>query len=281
MKHPFASLQKVPDSSPQEAAVSPEHFTAEFMVVLQALFSDYSVTPVDSLHLKLAGPDGKESAVFLDNAYHEYVQDPAAKTGIIARFVASISEIAGEAVPPDPQCIVPVIKDRSWLEEVQRAIANNGSDKKAQQVVEDFNEDLIIVYAEDTPKSVRYLSSQHLEEAGIPREELRELAVANLRKILPPVEMHQGPLVSILSGGDYGASLLLINELWNEGKLEVDGDIVIAIPARDTLLFTGSWNTEGLKKLQEAASKTVAESSYALTDRLFVYRGGRFQRFVH
>ena len=75
------------------------------------------------------------------------------------------------------------------------------------------------------------------------------------------------------------ASLLLLDDIWSGGKLKLSGEIVIAIPTRDVLLVTGSDNKDGVKKLRELAKKTAADGPYSLTDRLFVYRGGKFERF--
>ena len=44
------------------------------------------------------------------------------------------------------------------------------------------------------------------------------------------------------AGGDYEASLLLFDDIWRDGQVKVDGDIVVAVPAKDVLLVTGSNN---------------------------------------
>ena len=62
------------------------------------------------------------------------------------------------------------------------------------------------------------------------------------------------------------------------GQIKVEGDIVVAVPARDVLLVTGSQSREGLKAVR-AAVADVMKGGYALTDTLFVYRGGKFVRF--
>ncbi len=54
---------------------------------------------------------------------------------------------------------------------------------------------------------------------------------------------------------------------------------MVAIPARDHLLLTGSKNAEGLAKLREVAARVVRESPQRLTDMLFVYRDGHFVEF--
>jgi uncharacterized protein YtpQ (UPF0354 family) len=59
----------------------------------------------------------------------------------------------------------------------------------------------------------------------------------------------------------------------------VDGEIVVAIPARGILVVTGSRNKPGLKTLRELAAKTAAEAAYRLTSQLFVFRNGGFEPF--
>jgi uncharacterized protein YtpQ (UPF0354 family) len=54
---------------------------------------------------------------------------------------------------------------------------------------------------------------------------------------------------------------------------------VIAVPARDLLLVTGSQDRAGLEKVRALARKVLAEGSYTLTDQLFVWRGGKFVPF--
>jgi uncharacterized protein YtpQ (UPF0354 family) len=83
----------------------------------------------------------------------------------------------------------------------------------------------------------------------------------------------------VAAGGDYEASLLLLDDVWSGGQIKVNGDIVVAIPARDVLLVTGSRDRTGVRKVRELATKLVAEGPYGLTDALFVYRNGRFTKF--
>lgn len=261
-------------------AISPERFTDEFVAALSKALPSHTIVVTEPLRLKLQTSDGKESFAFLDNAYNQYLSDPSEKAVIIDRYLASAVETASKSEGLNPQRIIPVIKDAAWIEEMKRAGKNGGLEEPPRQIVDDFNGDLVIVYAEDTPTNTSYFSLDKLKDTGIDRKELRDLAISNLRKLLPPVETHSGELVSMLTaGGDYVASLLLFDELWRDGKLAVDGEIVVAVPSRDVILFTGSNNKEGLKKLQELASRAVAEGSYTLTNQLFVYRNGKFQRF--
>lgn len=261
------------------AVLSPEAFTEEFRAALAAALPDATITVEEPLHLAIKPAQDEMARAFLNNAYDEYSGNPGAKADVIARYVASFAETTKGSGPLNPQQIVPVIKDRAWSKEMQRSAKASGVARPVEQVIEELNEDLVIVYAEDTPQNIRYFPPADLQEAGVQKDKLRALAISNLRRLVPSPEAVNGPLISMMTGGDYIPSLLLFDELWSADKLNVQGEIVIAIPTRDVLLFTGSNNKEGVKKLREVARKAHADGPYSLTDRLFVYRAGKFQRF--
>jgi len=71
----------------------------------------------------------------------------------------------------------------------------------------------------------------------------------------------------------------LADNLWSGGQVKVDGDIVVAVPAKDVLIATGSLNAAGLARLRAAAAAKFASGPNGLTTALFVYRDGKFVRF--
>ena len=119
------------------------------------------------------------------------------------------------------------------------------------------------------------------EEIGVDRKELRKLAVSNLSHLLPKIEKHQvGDLFAMMSaGGDYEASLLLFDDIWRDDRMKVEGDIVVAVPAKDALLVTGSKNRKGLAVMRKMVAEISKDSRYLISDKLFVYRDGRFKKF--
>jgi uncharacterized protein YtpQ (UPF0354 family) len=180
--------------------------------------------------------------------------------------------------PLETARIVPIIKSRAWLDESRSA--PGPAAQPFDHVTEDFNEELVVVYVEDQRSNLRYLDSAQLATAGIGRAELRALALENLMRLLPQVELHKGPLVSMLTaGGNYEASLLLVKDFWGGGKVAVDGEIVVAVPSRDVVLIAGSSNAAGLAHLRQLArASKPAKASWQLPDTLFVYRNGHFTR---
>jgi uncharacterized protein YtpQ (UPF0354 family) len=260
---------------------TPVEFSQEYAAKLRLAFPKVTVQIQKDLELKLKNEKGGENFVYLYNAYDQYKLAPAHKSEIIDRFVSAVPEPTKGTVVIDKNLIVPIIKDRPWAQEVAASLKARGATPVKEMITEDYNEDLIIVYAEDSPKNVKYFSSEELSETGLRPEELREIAVENLKRLLTKIEMRRGPNVSMfVAGGDYEASLLLFDKLWNSDQMKVDGEIVVAIPTRDVLLATGSNNQEGLSQMRRMVDEAMAAGSYRLTGNLFVWRHGKFQRFV-
>jgi uncharacterized protein YtpQ (UPF0354 family) len=281
MNRVFALLLKLfGRSSEARKPLSPEDFTRVFVGRLLAMAPGHEVTVIEALHLKLRSAEGHETTAFLRNAYATYLQSPEEQEAIMTRHIGSYLDVPQAGQPLDSSRIVPVVKDRGWMAEVRRSSEEAGTPGAAfLKVLDELNEDLVVLYAEDSPTNIRYFSDDDLVESGIERSSLRALAVANLRRILPKVEVHRGPQVCMLTAGaDYVSSLLLLEELWEPRKLGLEGEIVLAVPSRDVVLVTSSQSEEGVRQLRRMAQETARDSPYSVTEMLFVHRQGRFQR---
>lgn len=82
----------------------------------------------------------------------------------------------------------------------------------------------------------------------------------------------------VTSHAEYGASLILVDSIWSGDQVKVNGDIVVAVPAKDVVLVTGSRDRKNLAAMRQLAGD-LAKGSYGLLDTLFVYRKGRFVKF--
>jgi uncharacterized protein YtpQ (UPF0354 family) len=269
----------------QAKTLTPGEFTAAFTAVLRAELPTATIVAKGDLELVIKDADGKKTATaFLHNAYQEYTSAPSNDVqNVIRKYVtALVEQQQSKPAKLDRARIVPVIKDRQWLADTQQTLKARGAGPLPAYIFEPLNDELLVFYAEDTPNNIRYLTPKSLEEAGVAQADLRALSIANLKKLLPKIELRSGPLVSmVVAGGNYEASLLLLDDVWSKGPVpaKVDGDVVVAIPARDLLMVTGSRNRAGVERLRQLATKLVHDASYRLTPVLFVYRNGRFTRF--
>jgi uncharacterized protein YtpQ (UPF0354 family) len=237
--------------------LTPPAFTQEFARALARTRPSANVSVAGDLKLTIKETDGLVRNIHLNNAYNEYKLDPQRFDDLVATFSAIFSQSASKQAGLDRTRIIPVIKDRQWLDELHNTLKAKGV---AQQHLADrFNDELVIVYAQDDPNRMRYLTTQ--EDFGLSREE------------------RVGDVALMSAGGNYEASLLLIDEIWSSGQIQVNGNIVVAIPTRDALLVTGSRSRSGLKLVRELTAKFKAQGPYELTDTLFRYRDGRFTKF--
>jgi uncharacterized protein YtpQ (UPF0354 family) len=248
-------------------------YTEKIAAGLAAKLPDRKFTVIGDFQIRRTDPDGGEAIHSTFNVYADYKDDPTSLGWIVDRIAAFITD----KEPPGARRliggrIVPVIKDRAWLKEARQVLK-----EKVDLLYEDYNEQLVVVYAVDTENRMRYLMSN--ENLG-DRSNMRAHAVDNLSRLLPKIEMKTIGGISVLSaGGDYEASLLLFDDIWSSGQIKVNGDIVIAIPEKNTLMITGSKDREGVAAVRELAAKFFADSRYSISDNLFVYRNGRFVKY--
>jgi len=256
----------------EDAALAPAAFSEEMARRVRAAAPDAEVHVVGELALEIAsGPDGGK--IYLENAYRMYRGlAPAEREEMIERFVRSFAD-ATRGFEPTREAIIPIVKDRAWLDEIEASMCAQGGESPAK-VFEPLNDDLAVVYAIDTPHNIAYLSPGMLEPLGVERAELRALAVRNLRGLLPGIEVQRGEkLGMVVADGNYEASLLLFDDLWAREGERLRGAMVVAVPARDLLLFADGADADAVAQLQDLATRMRAEATYALTDRLFVREG--------
>ncbi len=257
--------------------LSPKEFSAEFASALKKADVSLQVEIVAELELKVTPKNGNPRTAFLNNAYDAYKQEPEAREDVIQRFVTASLEIPDETAF-DRTRVVPIVKDRPWIDEIRQASRKADSSKPLSLVVEDLNEELVVIYALDSPKNIRYISPEDLKKDGLEVAQLRSLACDNLRRLIPELQRHgENGFYLFTADGSYEASLILFDKLWTDPSLKVEGELVIAIPARDVLMVTGSKDTSGLTRMRQTVDKIIAEAPYRLTKSLFVRRNSKFE----
>lgn len=260
--------------------LSEEAFTEAFSRALTERAPALAILRSGPLHLTAKDAAGKEFQAFLDNAYNNYRQDPAALDGILETYTAGLVETWQADDHIDTTRIVPVVKDAAYVPDIRAAMRSHGSNPDWEPVFETYNEALVILYAEDTERNIRYMGTSEMAETGFPIEGRLARALANLKVLLPKLQVYdQGGFYWVTAGGDYDASLLLFDRLWQNLKLPIKGELVAAVPARNVLVVTGTEESQGLIALKHFVAETIASDSYPLTDQLFVYRDGKFVLF--
>jgi uncharacterized protein YtpQ (UPF0354 family) len=258
--------------------LTPRAFTERVARAALAAMPTAKVAINGELQFVVRYGNGASANSDLGKAYKTYEREPDHLDDIVQAQVTALMEAGGDAngLPKlDRSRIVPILKDRGWVE----VMARRGREQTPplELVAEPFNSDLVVVYAENRLGTLRILSNR--DDVG-DRARLREASLTNLSRVLPKIEIRPGAdgVLLITAGGEFDASLLLADNIWTGGQVKVDGDIVVAVPAKNVLIATGSHNAPGLARLRAAAAK-FAGGPNGLTSALFVYRDGKFVRF--
>ena len=125
----------LPESNSKLVLLTSAQFAAEFCDALRLAVPDHRVQIVKDLEIRVVDPTGRESGGFLDNAYDHYKSAPEHKAEIIQKYVAGFSEsltVAGCQI--DTSRIVPILKDRAWIDGVNAGLRAAGMEKSFENI---------------------------------------------------------------------------------------------------------------------------------------------------
>lgn len=122
---------------------------------------------------------------YLENAYDFYKNDPDSIEYIISNYVRSAKELYGPQKATNILNIIPVVKPVEYIHQINSL---NKDGKMTTMVTEKYNDQLLIAYAEDSENSVKYLTTDNLNDLSINRDSLKIYALRNFDKILPNIQ---------------------------------------------------------------------------------------------
>jgi uncharacterized protein YtpQ (UPF0354 family) len=248
-----------------------DEFFLLYSKLLQERLPDCKVEFSDGSTLHVVRPDGKESTTYLTNFWLKYKEGNEDRQELIEKYARLAEELGKLRALPERQNVVAMIKDSQYME-IGKV--------ESRSLADHLCGDLWVVYAEDQPDRISTLQAETIVHLGVPRSELRALAVENLKRILPAAECHgDGPWYLLTAGADYVASLLLFDSLWDELKEMVEGDVVATAPTRDVVMFTGSHSREGLAEIRKRSSEICNTGAHAISETLIIRKNGNWSVF--
>jgi len=101
--------------------------------------------------------------------------------------------------------------------------------------------DLLVGYVLSLPDVYQFVSRQNMLELRLDVESIHELALGNLRGLLMEVDVQDLVLFkAILTNQHLEACSLLLPKLWDQLSKQTAGDLLMAVPAQESVVFTGS-----------------------------------------
>ena len=256
-----------------------DEFTDHVLRKLRKNAPSLSASIQGDLQLRVEIGSGR-LVVHLDRFYAKLAASPREQTEIVQEAVrGAIALATDQATQPLLSCLMPVIKSKEWRDSVREQVHQEGADEIAL-MTDDLNDDLVIAYALDLSESVEFIGENQLEELGVERDGLREVSVANLMARIASIQpVSIDGLLALDVGGFYEASLLLMDHLWDDGDLPIEGPPVVAVPNRDVLIVVSHNDSPGISRLRRVAEQSHYDRDYPISSRLFVRRDGRWERY--
>jgi hypothetical protein len=71
-----------------------------------------------------------------------------------------------------------------------------------------------------------------------------------------------------------------LDDLWKTQTNSVQGDLIVAVPARDIVLFTGSSSPDGIKEIQKKVEEIRKDGSHLVSSILLIRKNGQWEKFT-
>lgn len=139
-------------------------------------------------------------------------------------------------------------------------------------VITNLSNGLLVGYLVDQGDHFSYAQRCHLAEANLNETALHQVAINNLAMRLREkgaTIQPSGDAFAVIFGGNFEASLILVDVLWDEhlSHLAPNG-FIIAIPKRDILAFCDAESAPGVAELSRVI-KRVEGGDHPITSTLY------------
>lgn len=149
--------------------------------------------------------------------------------------------------------------------------------RASDSVLRDLGNGLGVSYVVEDGGSLAFLQYQHLQEAGLSLEQMHDIGIRNLRKRAVEGKFRlekRGAVHVALVDGNFEASMLLINELWDRELISfIQRGFLIAIPAPNVLAFCDVRSDEGNATLRQMVKPVADDGKRVLSDSLYRRQG--------
>jgi uncharacterized protein YtpQ (UPF0354 family) len=171
---------------------------------------------------------------------------------------------------PGLDCVVPLVRaDADWEEKAD----------PSAPVIEVLAGSLVVVYAFDEDTQFRMVAQRDLVRLGVDRAALSEAAHDHLLDRMADLQLLDRPdgCGMVRLDGNLESSAILVPELWHDIGEILGDEVLVAVPARDIVLFCGAGNDAVKRALRAARDRALAVGDHKITGDLFRFHGGSWQ----
>lgn len=133
-------------------------------------------------------------------------------------------------------------------------------------------EGLLASYIVDEGERFSYVQNRHLRNAGLTTNKLHDIAITNLANLANGrlTIRHASSVWALFLDGNFEASLILLNDLWDQQLHQYHGgELVVAVPARDILAFCKASSADGIAELRAVIERVWPAGDHLISNSLF------------
>jgi hypothetical protein len=259
---------------------SKKEFRKRFIELMREAAPQIKVveSPDDDLDALQDIAEGKTATVSLHRGYEEFAETPAERDQILGRWVAMQLSIANPEAPARDN-IVPMIKDRGYLRRYYAQYNEPIEPGSARDLAYDeINEEFLVLHAKHSGGSFLYLNLGDMKNAGVSRDELRAVALSNLRTRTPTRGVSETGGVRMISvGGNFESAMLIDGEIWRHRSLVDLDPLIVAAPERSKLIAALSDSASDVFHLAYMSMALLKTEPYPISPRLMTRRNEKFE----
>ena len=147
-------------------------------------------------------------------------------------------------------------------------------------VYEEHTAETLTYYALDLGKSYRLIDEDMLKELQITKQQLKEMALFNVRKLDNPYKTDEvkGNIFYFVNSNDgYDASRILNTRFLNEFEQQCEGEMLVAIPHQDVLMIADIRNKTGYDVMAHLTMEFFTKGLVPITSLSFGYEEGHLE----
>ncbi|RIN27327.1 DUF1444 domain-containing protein [Staphylococcus succinus] len=206
---------------------------------------------------------------------------------IVAKYNNKKEKIVDEIVYYVEEAIEQMKGDTlSGIDDIQimpvlRSPSFDKKDKNGNKfVIERHTAETNIYYAVDLGKSYRLVDEQMLEQMKLTKQQLKEMALFNIRKLenkYTTDEVKGNIFYFVNSNDGYDASRILNTTFLNEIQDQCEGEMLVAVPHQDVLIIADIRNKTGYDVMAHLTMEFFTKGLVPITSLSLGYDKGHFE----
>lgn len=238
-------------------------FTERAAALLRARLGAEAVVIAEPLTLKIGDLQAN-----LDRVYGFCRANASGCDAELQRYVLAVVDVQKQSTAPvTREALRAVVRTADYAEGTARTMAGKGT-----ALDRPFAGGLVAMAVIDSPRSARLLGEADCKTLNLSTDQAYELALANLRRALKPLNDVAKPLkpgaIGTLQGDFYESGRVLLHDDWASLAGAQQGVLVVALPSKDVLLYGADDSPAGLDALRMQARDVLRSAPGRLTDVL-------------